>query len=167
MIGPMQLMMTDHERENEMSKAPRAGSSKAAVYTVFHAEGLAAAIKKAVALGLKESTAKSWAGGWARSPEQEVTPVKVKRVKLPKASLDQLEDDGTGPASVGYKGQLIRRRMRVVEVGVGKNRAGRIMELGGQVSIVKWETEALPTPQAISNKNLAPYDTFKTERVRI
>lgn len=49
-------------------KAPKEGSRKAAVYAVFHEQGLEAAIKHGVGLELKAGTIKSWAGGWGGKP---------------------------------------------------------------------------------------------------
>jgi hypothetical protein len=151
-----------------MTKAPREGSRKAQVYDVFFDRGLDAAIAFAQTLGLKEGTVKSWAGGWAKGTKQAHTPAKVTTPKLAKTPLNELRGpDMNGPAAVGYKGCVLRERMMVVEIGVGKKRPGRIVQLGGQQSGVKWDVDTLPV-LFVSNSYLAPLDTTtKKERVRL
>lgn len=50
----------------EAYKGHRAGSNKSLVHKVFDEKGKDAALKKASALGLADSTARTWCSQWAR-----------------------------------------------------------------------------------------------------
>lgn len=54
-------------KEEAGYKGHRAGSRKETIHKLFDEKGDEAAIKKAVALGLSEGSAKSWIGAWKRA----------------------------------------------------------------------------------------------------
>lgn len=80
-------------------KAPRPGSKKASVFEAFQEGGLDAALAKGRAVGVQESSVRSWVGGWKKHPVEKTNervrlPIKGKangRVRLLRPDPDNLE----------------------------------------------------------------------------
>jgi DNA-binding protein HU-beta len=60
----------------EAYKGHREGSSKGKVHQVFDTKGRDAAMAKAKALGIMESTARTWTSAWARGGTKKKSTVK-------------------------------------------------------------------------------------------
>lgn len=133
-----------------MSKAPREGSRKAEVYAVFHDKGLEAAIEKAVALGLKAGTVKSWAGGWAGSTKQAPSPDTRKGPRTPKEAVVKGTEHPHGAFSPHFRhGTHAAAQRDVLTIarrsGVD-NRAYHVLEQDGKFAVapVHYKPTAAP-----------------------
>lgn len=63
-------------KDTEGYKGHRAGSNKGKVHMVFDEKGKEAAIKKAEALDLETSTARTWCSQWAKKKSSKPAPAK-------------------------------------------------------------------------------------------
>lgn len=70
--------------EAEGYKDHRAGSNKGKVHKVFDEKGKDAAIKKAVALELSESTARTWCSTWGKKSSSKKASSKASKTNARK-----------------------------------------------------------------------------------
>jgi hypothetical protein len=71
--------------EKEGYKGHRVGSNKGKVHEIFDTKGKDAAVKKAVSLGLEETTARTWCSSWAAGKKKKVAaPAKKAATKTAK-----------------------------------------------------------------------------------
>jgi hypothetical protein len=127
-------------RETNKMKAPVAGSRKAQVYDVFHDKGLDAAIKKALSLGLKEGTVRSWAGGWSKAPRTEhSTDNRPQRGGAPIARKAKAPDKGPAEFSPHFqhksKGDAAKHILNIVRRSGCAEAAYHIIEQDGRFAV--------------------------------
>jgi hypothetical protein len=137
-----------------LKKPPQEGSRKRMVYEALLKGGEAAALKKAATLDLKEGTARSWFGAWARqaAAERATAAPAAKTHKSPTAPTNGIVD--RHPRTDGKR--------RVYLIDIGPDAQGTVTEEGPEQSVVRWDNGNEVT---VINRWIADLPKSQQERI--
>lgn len=117
-----------------LKKPPQEGSRKRVVYEALLKGGEEAALKKAATLDLKEGTARSWFGAWARQAAAE----RATAAPAVKAGPARKGQSALTEEVVDHRPRTDGKR-RVYLVDTGPHAQGTVTQEGPEQSIVRWD----------------------------